>query len=138
MIIRHGGQFMLLAWIWVKERSQKLVTTLVIHHEDSTVVITLPFQILAEHISIHEINCKIDKFVWKNRRVSKFRGEFPLPISILIIWSHTKIVDLTKVFTIYTESLKWLWNDMNDSGIKSSFTFNCICHYIMKRIISEQ
>ena len=35
-----------------KESSQKLVTTLVIHYEDSTIVITLPFQ-------IHEINCKI-------------------------------------------------------------------------------
>ena len=69
MIIRHGEQFMLLAWIWGKERSQKLVTTLVIHHEDFTVVMILPFQIFAEHISIHEINCKIDKFVWKNRRV---------------------------------------------------------------------
>ena len=33
-----------------KESSQKLVTTLVIHYEDSTIVITLPFQIFAEHV----------------------------------------------------------------------------------------
>ena len=36
-----------------KESSQKLVTTLAIQYEDSTVVITLPFQIFAEHISVH-------------------------------------------------------------------------------------
>ena len=35
-----------------KESSQKMLTTLVIHYEDSTIVTTLPFQ-------IHEINCKI-------------------------------------------------------------------------------
>ena len=117
MIIRHGGQFMLLAWIWVKERSQKLVTTLVIHHEDSTVVITLPFQILAEHISIHEINCKIDKFVWKNRRVSKFRGEFPLPFSILInmisyknSWSYQTFYYIYRVFKIILEWYERFWN----------------------------
>ena len=58
-----------------------------------------------------------DKFVWKNRRVSKFRGEFPLPFSILMnmisyknSWSYQ---------SIYAESLKWFWNDMNDSGINS-------------------
>ena len=117
MIIRHGGQFMLLAWIWVKERSQKLVTTLVIHHEDSTVVITLPFQIFAEHISIHEINCKIDKFVWKNRRVSKFRGEFPLPFSILInmssyknSWSYQSFYYIYRVFKIILKWYERFWN----------------------------
>ena len=35
---------------------QKLVITLIIHHEDSTVVITLLFQIIDGHISIYEIN----------------------------------------------------------------------------------
>ena len=44
-----------------KESSEKLVITLVIHHEDSTVVITLSFQIFTEHIPIHEINCKVAK-----------------------------------------------------------------------------
>ena len=83
MIIRHAEQFMLLAWIRGKERSQKLATTLVIHHENSIVVITLPFQIFAEHISIHEINCKIDKFVWRNRSL-----KISLRISFAILHIH--------------------------------------------------
>ena len=95
----------------------KMVTTLVIHHEDSTVVITLPFQIFAEHISIHEINCKIDKFVWKNRRVSKFRGEFPLPFSILIniisyknSWSYQRFYYMCRVFKMILEWYERFWN----------------------------
>ena len=57
------------------------------------------------------------KFVWKNRSVSKFRGEFPLPFSILInmilyksIWSYQSFYYIYRVFKIILEGYEQFWN----------------------------
>ena len=111
-----------------KESYQKLVITLIIHHEDSTVVITLLFQIIDGHISIHEINWKI---VWPNclphpltgakfwritHAISKSLSEFPMQFSILIkndliqkLLSLAKF-SMQRILRIISEWYERFWN----------------------------